>query len=233
MEGLKIASVSDIKQVPISAASFQPYVNNGGTTIAVAGKDFCVIGADTRMSDGYSINTRNYTKLCKLTDKCVLASSGMQADILTLQKNLRAMLEVYQHNNGKTMSTPAIAQYLSNTLYYRRFFPYYAFNVLAGVDDEGVGCCWSYDAVGSHERVKYSSSGTGQELVQPLLDNLVGRTNQLKVTSTEITQADAEDIIKDALTSAGERDIYTGDFADIATIDQQGVTFTKFELKFD
>jgi 20S proteasome subunit beta 6 len=37
----------------------------------------------------------------------------------------------------------------------------------------GVGCAYSYDAVGSFERVQYSSSGTGQTLVQPLLDNQV------------------------------------------------------------
>eukprot|EP01098_Paradermamoeba_levis_P002030 TRINITY_DN1236_c0_g1_i1.p1 TRINITY_DN1236_c0_g1~~TRINITY_DN1236_c0_g1_i1.p1 ORF type:complete len:249 (-),score=72.56 TRINITY_DN1236_c0_g1_i1:40-717(-) len=214
---------------------FSPYVNNGGTTIGVAGEDFVVIGADTRMSVGYSINTRNASKFVKLTDKCVLVSSGMQADVATLHKVLISRLKWYEHQNGKTMSTPAIAQLLSNTLYYRRFFPYYAFNVLGGVDEEGKGAVYSYDAVGSFERVKYSSSGTGQQLIQPLLDNQVGFRNQNKVSNRVLNVEDTLNLVKDAFTSAGERDIYTGDYVDIFIIDKNGVHATpnKFQLKFD
>jgi hypothetical protein len=44
---------------------------------------------------------------------------------------------MYQHNHGKPMSVSATAQLLSNTLYYKRFFPFYTFNLCAGLDEQG------------------------------------------------------------------------------------------------
>ena len=35
------------------------------------------------------------------------------------------------------MSTAAAAQLMSVTLYYKRFFPYYAFCMIAGLDENG------------------------------------------------------------------------------------------------
>lgn len=45
--------------------------------------------------------------------------------------------------------------------------------------------------------------------------------------------AQVVNIVKDAFTSAGERDITTGDHVDIWVIDAQGVHQEKFDLKYD
>ncbi|KXJ23559.1 Proteasome subunit beta type-1-A [Exaiptasia diaphana] len=96
---------------------FSPYAFNGGTVLAISGEDFAVIASDTRLSQGFQIHTRDSPKLYKLTKSTM-----------------------YEHEHGKKMSCPAIAQMLSTMLYYRRFFPYYTYNILAGLDTEGKGC---------------------------------------------------------------------------------------------
>jgi 20S proteasome subunit beta 6 len=61
----------------------------------------------------------------------------MQADAATLHKNLRIKNVMYQHNHARPMGVSAVAQLLANTLYYKRFFPYYTFNLVAGLDADG------------------------------------------------------------------------------------------------
>lgn len=44
---------------------------------------------------------------------------------------------MYKHANNKTMTSGAIAAMLSTILYGRRFFPYYVYNIIGGLDEEG------------------------------------------------------------------------------------------------
>lgn len=78
---------------------------------------------------------------------------------------------MYDHNT--VMQPNSIAQLLSTLLYSRRFFPYYVYNVLAGLDNNGEGCLYSYDPVGHCEKVNYTAGGSSGVLMQPFLDSWV------------------------------------------------------------
>lgn len=49
---------------------------------------------------------------------------------------------MYKHSNNKAMTTGAIAAMLSTILYSRRFFPYYVYNIIGGLDEEGTVSLW-------------------------------------------------------------------------------------------
>jgi 20S proteasome subunit beta 6 len=226
-------AADNIRQHP----SWSPYDDNGGTTLAVAGEDYCVVAASTRLSSGYSILTRESSKIVQLSNNVVIVSAGFQADIRTLQKTMQARNIQFQHAHRRPMSVNAVAQLLGNTLYYKRFFPYYAWNLVAGLDDEGKGAVYTYDPVGSFERTGYSCQGSGKDLMQPVLDNQLKAASPLvlppqpSVTNLPVEQA--VDLVKDAFVAAGERDIYTGDAVEILVITRTGVQRDVLELKKD
>ncbi|KAK9815660.1 hypothetical protein WJX72_007532 [[Myrmecia] bisecta] len=188
-------------------ANWSPYDDNGGTCVAVAGNDYCIIAASTRMSSGYAILTRRSSKFLKFSDKCLIASAGFQADLL------------------------------GNTLYYKRFFPYYAWNLCAGLDEEGKGAVYTYDPVGSFERVGYSCQGSGKDLIQPVLDNQLRAASPLLLPAknwmSSLPLDQAVDLVKDAFVSAGERDIYTGDWVELLIVTKGGIRREELELKKD
>eukprot|EP00930_Biecheleria_cincta_P029744 TRINITY_DN2065_c0_g3_i1.p1 TRINITY_DN2065_c0_g3~~TRINITY_DN2065_c0_g3_i1.p1 ORF type:complete len:220 (-),score=45.45 TRINITY_DN2065_c0_g3_i1:165-824(-) len=218
-------------QAPIEHR-WSPYADNGGTCLGVSGDDYVVLAADTRLSSGYKIHTRNCSKVTQLTDKVLICSCGMKSDAITLHKQLKARLIMYEHQHRRQASVNAIAQMLSTTLYYKRFFPYYTFNVLCGIDDEGKGACYHYDAIGNFERVPYTTSGSGSSLVMGVLDAQLGKENQT-IETPALNKAEIVELSKDVLSSVGERDIFTGDYGEIFIIDAGGITKASFDLKQD
>jgi|Dee2metaT_26_FD_contig_31_67115_length_766_multi_3_in_0_out_0_1 20S proteasome subunit beta 6 len=184
------------------------------------------------MSTGYEIISRTQSKLFELTDSTILLAVGCNSDITTLRRMLDARLTQYEHSEGKPMSSQAASQLLGNTLYYRRFFPYYAFNLLGGLDENGKGAVYGYDAVGSFKRDDYGAMGSGQNFVIPILDNLFGHKNR-NDEKKPISSEEAVAMIKDVFIIAAERDIYTGDNVEIKVLKKTGITTELFPLKRD
>jgi 20S proteasome subunit beta 6 len=205
---------------------FNPYSDNGGTILAIAGADFSVIAGDTRQTEGYSIQTRYAPKVFKLTDRAVLAVNGFAADGNMFVKKVKQRLEWYRHAHGKEMPLRAIARLIQTMLYARRFFPFYVYNILGGIEDDGSGAVYSFDPVGSYEREACRAAGAAQSLVQPFLDNQIYFKNQTAAPGTSHpTHLPLPEVLKlvvDSFTGATERHIEVGDGLEIFIVLAQG-----------
>ena len=202
---------------------FEPYVFHAGTVVAVAGPDYVIVAGDTRLSKDYDIVHRNMSKLTQLTDKTILAASGMYADYVELQKMLKVKLLSYEYKMGRLPTTESIAHLISKTLYGRRFFPYYTFNLVAGLDKDGRGVVYGYDAIGSYGPDKALSQGSGGHMIIPYLDSeFVGYNNPIQDKKAPKSIEEAVEIVYKAFVGAAERDIYTGDSCEIWVLDKSG-----------
>lgn len=79
----------------------------------------------------------NYTSLfcSEVTENVMLVECKIEC--LTFFLGALYHFQMYKHSNNKTMTTGAIAAMLSTILYSRRFFPYYVYNIIGGLDEEG------------------------------------------------------------------------------------------------
>ncbi|KAK9421606.1 hypothetical protein SUNI508_05536 [Seiridium unicorne] len=231
---------------------FNPYTDNGGSTLAVAGKDFAIMAGDTRLTAGYSINTRFAPKVFKIggsnssqDDANILLSVvGFAADGEALQERLDAICKMYRYRHNKPMSVSACAKRLSTIMYQRRFFPYYVYAILGGLDEDGQGAVYSYDPVGSYEREQCRAGGAAASLIMPFLDNQVNFKNQYVPGSGEghalqererqpLPLGEVEILVKDAFDSAVERHIEVGDGLQMMIITSKGIEEKILPLKKD
>ncbi|KAF8477968.1 nucleophile aminohydrolase [Russula ochroleuca] len=207
---------------------FNPYAENGGTILAVAGADFTVIAGDTRQSEGYSIQTRYASKVFRLTDRAVLAVNGFAADGNMFVKKVKQRLEWYRHNHAKDMPLRSIARLIQTMLYAQRFFPYYVYNILGGIEEDGTGAVYSFDPVGSYEREACRAAGAAQSLLQPFLDNQIYFKNQTAARGyshpAHLPLPDVLSIVIDSFTSATERHIEVGDGLEMYIVMAKGQT---------
>jgi 20S proteasome subunit beta 6 len=77
------------------------YENNGGTVIALAGDNFAVITADSRLSQGYSILSRDISRMWKIsTTEVWLGISGCHSDALGVVDALEAIAADFRWDQG-------------------------------------------------------------------------------------------------------------------------------------
>lgn len=126
-------------------------------------------------------------------------------------------MEWYEAAHHKQMSIKSIARMIQTMLYAKRFFPYYVYNILGGIEEDGTGAVYSFDPVGSYEREACRAAGAAQSLIQPFLDNQIYfknmsyPENEVKPTPGNLPLDTVLGLVIDSFTSATERHIEVGD----------------------
>lgn len=231
---------------------FDPYTDNGGSTLAIAGDEFAIVAGDTRHTAGYAINSRYAPKVFKIGGSTsdqkdatiVLSVVGFAADGEALKERLDTAAKMYRYRHGKPISINACAKRLSTILYGKRFFPFYTHAILAGLDEEGKGAVYSYDPVGSYEREQCRAGGAAASLIMPFLDNQVNFKNQYVPGSgvghdlqerprVALARPVVEELVKDAFDGAVERHIEVGDFLQMMVVTSAGIEEIVLPLKKD
>jgi 20S proteasome subunit beta 6 len=169
----------------------------------------------------------------------MIGSAGCSTDCCQLQRTVRAdyrAASYFGQVSTRASRPDQVATMLSQTLYNRRGFPYYAFCVVCGMDvpaDDGRsyrgggGKVYVYDAIGSYEQVAVAAAGTGRELMQPILDRLFAEAGPARPSGrpspehqplhqrprhvVEGTADEAVETLCHAYRSVSEREIGVGD----------------------
>jgi hypothetical protein len=63
--------------------------------------------------------------------------NGFAADGNMFVQKVQQRLEWYAHAHNKPMPLRAIARLIQTMLYAKRFFPYYVYNILGGIEEDG------------------------------------------------------------------------------------------------
>nr|UXY86683.1 26S proteasome SU B6 [Cryptomonas paramecium] len=213
--------------------NFNPYQNNSGAIISISNQNYCVVVSDTRCLNGFSIPSRFQTRIFKISEKIILASAGMLADAFFFQKKTKTSIKDYEYNIKKNISVESCAFYISSLLYSKRFFPYYIFNVLSGLDENDRGLVYSFDSIGSFEKLKFNCTGESCAAIQPLLDSYFEHQLKLKSNLCVKSIQNLINSIKEFFLKASKRKIDIGDGLQFFIINKKGIINENYLLRIE
>lgn len=175
---------------------------NGGSVVAMIGKDCVAIACDLRLGT-QSLGLSNKFEKIYNFGHVYLGLTGLASDAQTLAGAFRYKTNLYKLREEREIEPESFANLVSSTLYEKRFGPYFIGPVVAGINsktDKPFIC--GFDLIGCIDFAKdFIVSGTAS-------DQLYGMCEALYEPNLE-----AEDLfetISQALLNAADRDALSG-----------------------
>lgn len=183
----------------------------GTTTVGITCKDGVVFATERRASMGNLIAHKVADKIFKIDDHIGATIAGSVADAQTLMKYISAEVVLYKMRNSVRMSIESASALASNILHSSRFYPYFVQTLLGGVDDTGAKI-YSLDPSGGMILDKFIATGSGSPIAYGVLEDRY---------SEDLYIEEGVDIAIRSLKSAMERDSFSGNGIQVATITEE------------
>ncbi len=195
---------------------------HGTTTIGIVCREGVVLISDKRASLGNLVAHKIVKKTFEIDRHIGATVAGVVGDAQMLIKYARFEAKLYKMRRGEEISTNAIANLLAYILSSYRLFPFIVQLLVAGYDRTGPRL-FSLDPLGGVIEDKYVSTGSGSPVAYGILQSFYRENMNLDETI---------ELGARALKACIERDVFTGDGIDIATVTKDGFKlFSKEEVE--
>lgn len=168
------------------------------------------------MSYGSMARFRKVERLFKVTDKCVMGVGGEYSDCQEIIKMLkRKTNREYCVDDGHTLSTKEIHQYLARLMFQKRskMDPLWNSVILGGVEKDGKNILAFVDLYGTNFESEVLATGYAIYMGLPLLR---------KAYREDITCDEAKKVLEDVMRVLYYRDARTGNRIQIAKVTAEG-----------
>ncbi len=180
------------------------------TIVGIKTKEGVVLGSDKRASKGFFIGSKIVQKIAKIDDTLAVAIAGQLSDAEYIIKVAKAERRLMELRRGFQLSVRESTRLIANIAYsgLRNYQPYYVELLVAGVDADG-SHVYAADMSGAITEEEFASSGSGSPMAYGVLESLYNK---------EITNEQAKEIAKKAVSAAMERDPGSGNGIDLLAI---------------
>ncbi len=194
----------------------------GTTTVGLLCKDAVVLAAERKATMGSMVANKAVKKILQLDDKLAMTIAGVVGDAQALERYIKAEIKLYKLNEERAITVKAVANLITNMLYWRRFYPYFVQLVVGGYDTEPR--LYSFDPSGSMlEEKEYFSTGSGSPFALGVLEDNFKPNMDIE---------SAKKLVLRAVKAAVERDVFSGGAdIDIVVIDSKGIRTAREDLK--
>ena len=197
-------------------ADVERAIKTGTTTIGTIYKDGVIIATESQATAGMYVASRDAQKLFKINDYCAATISGGVADCQYVVNQVRALSNLRKIETNLVPEVKYVANNVRNILFQGRSY-FLAMMIVGGYSrDLKKGVLYGIDLLGTlFEEYRFLSYGSGSPYALGTIE---------ADWKPDMTEKQAYDLIKRALTSSVTRDAGSGYTFQIVKITNAGFT---------